>query len=821
MLSGIRSCLNTKKQTYTVPKQQLNEPLLFLYPRWFRTAAAARQHPEKASIVSPGPVWLDLGQIAPRESSGSTTSSTRPPRRAAGDPYESVSQATSGVSGVAVAHPSQDGIANVPSKSRADLATAKSLCRGSESTSRSYNDMTASQRGNDLGATDSTSNPPSTYFINTRPTEDIENELTKVRIRRTRQTAYRQVLAKSPRSDAKSIKKEATRKLHDPAGIEWSEQIRLLAQLVYRPKVALGERLELCRNTVFHLTGSIDTNAWFHQVGWGCEIRVLKEHASDPDKLVVVLHGMARARRLTREYLLQADRDVVNSALWSLSPEDEPKLIRFVLSSLKWHHRTKDVRRADTVENPRSWTVRSFAEVIETLTRMQIPYQLQRELHEGTESHNRTVARVIENLFSDPLSAPFISSRALNDALHFTSKHTEISDTSNFLFEKARMLGLTLQADTFNILIEASLRQNNLGYYQSLLANMRQMRVAPDGMTWLALLRLTKLRTGRQAILHCLRQKWPKDSTLWRQVALELVSTEFAQLVRVEKGFDYFVDFMDHSCPSAWLSTRCINQMLGVCAKKKLWDIVPRILDFGERRGGYFNTATQTMLLAVFQRRGSIQDSINLLESHFAKTVDRDSSSAIPTIFMTAWNSRFYNVCRVLWHYAALHGIITSSMQYIVALSLTRNNDKSSDSASHLWRITAGKVIAGVDLGSLSVGTKFRFLDEEGLLDPMKILAQWTPEDGTRQEQLNLAMTVIHRDLTAYKRFRHLPSQQLVNTLRKAYEMDCDWMHNKKVRRYTDLSWMMESAIKVPLQPLADPSASPQHLLSRMDADTS
>jgi hypothetical protein len=253
--------------------------------------------------------------------------------------------------------------------------------------------------------------------------------------------------------------------------------------------------------------------------------------------------------------------------------------------------------------------------------------------------------------------------------------------------------------------------------------------------------------------------------------------------------------------------------MLHVCAEKKLWDVVPRVVELGERRGGLFNTGTHSALLKVFQKRGSVRDSIGLLESHFAKTVGRDSAFAIPMVFMTAWNSRFYNVCRVLWRYAAVSGNIAFNMQNVVATSLIKNNDETNNSASHLWRITAGKVIVGTDLDVSGLASQYRFLNEDGLKNPMKVLAQWTPDDGPRQEQLSLAYTILQRDLTAYKHFWRLRSQQLFDLLKKAYELDCEWMHRKKVRQYSDLSWMIEDAIEVPLKPLQDPSVSPQHLL--------
>ena len=812
MLSGSRRCLSIKTQSRKVSKQQLNKPLLFLYPRWFRIAAATYQQSHKTSTVPPRHVWLDPGHSSTSNASGYNNTSTAPSLHGWTHLSQSASKANSGAAcrRVEIAPLSQD--------EKIDIQKSPQTKRASATPSRSSYNMITDAQEDSTGTTAPSSIPASTDLSSPRPTEGVRYYEPKLKIRRTRQSAYRQVLAKGPEPTTKTIKKEAIKRLHDPADIEWSEPIRLLARVAHRHNEVLGERLELNRDTVYGLTGSFDANAWLHQAGRGCEVRILEERARDPDNVVAILQGSTRARQLTKEYLLEADRRLADSTPPNLS-KDNSAVVRFVLSSLKWHYRTKDVRRANKVEHPQNWNVRSFADAIETLTTMRIPRQLQRELYQGTETHNRTVAQVLESLFSDPESEPFISTRALNYALQFTSKHTEIGDTSTFLFEKAKSIGLSIQADTFNILIEESLRQNNLEYYRSLVASMQRMAVAPNGMTWLALLRVTKSHAGRQAILQHMRTKWPKDSEIWKHVAVELVSTDFVRLVRLEKSFDYFVDLMDHTFPSSWLSARCINRMLNVCADKKLWDVVPRILDLAERRGGYFNSSTQTFLLKIFQKRGSLRDSIDLLESHFAKTVGRDSTFAIPMIFMTAWNNRFYNVCRVLWRYAAVHGNITSTMQHVVALSLIKNNDESNDSASHLWRITAGKIIVGTDPDMSDLAPQYEHLNREGLTDPMKVLARWTPDDGPRQEQLSLAYTIMQRDLTAYKRFWPFRPQQLFDLLRRAYKIDCEWMHQKKVRKYSDLGWMMESAIDVPLQPLADPSVSPRHLLGPVYAD--
>lgn len=811
MLFSSRRCLSINKQSYKTPKQLPREPLLFLYPRWFHNTVATYQPSLETSSTIPRRAWVDLGHLSTSDSSGANIIPPKLPRRAWTDLREVASTDSLGadatrIETVPISHEDRD----ILQGSQLNCDSTRDQWRPSL---HSRNNAVSSSQKRDSSATTLSSSPTSTDLDSISRNFEVRHYEPKLRIRRSPQSVCRQVLARGPKFTAKTIKKGATKKLHDPASIEWSEPIRLLAQLIHRPKEVLGERLELHWDTVYRLTGTVGTNAWFHQVRLGCEVRVLGDHGRHQNKLVVILHGMPRARQLTREYLLQVDRDVAKSTRWNISSDDGSVLIRFVLSSLAWHYRTKDCRRADAVEQPRVWTVRSFADIVETLTTMQIPSQLRRELYDGGDSHNRTVAKVLENLFSDPRSEPFISLRALNCALRFTCKHTEINATSNFLFEKAKSIGLSLQADTFNILIEESLRQNRLESYRALLASMQRIGVVPNGMTWVALLKATKSRGGRRAILQHLRQKWSKDSGLWQQVALELVTTDFARLVRLEKSFDYFVDFMDQSFPSPWLSARCINRMLHVCAEKKLWELVPRILVLGESRGGVFNAATQTLLLSVFQKRGSIRDSLDLLESHFAKTIGNDSAFTIPVVFLTAWNKRFYNVCRVLWRFAAVSGDITSTMLNAVASSLIKNSDESSSSRSHLWRITAGKVIAGMDFDISGIAVQFPQLNQKGLTDPMRVLTQWAPADGTRQEQLSLAYTIIHRDITAYKRFSRFSFQQLFGLLRKAYERDCEWMHQGKVRKYSDLPWMIENAIDVPLRPLADQTVSPRHLL--------
>src|ERR1700722_12242075 len=110
MLSGSRRCLSIKTQSRKVSKQQLNEPLLFLYPRWFRIAAATYQQSHKTSTIPPRHVWLGLSHPAASNASGYNSVSTTPSRRVWTNLGQSASNDDSSATGkrVETAHFPQD-----------------------------------------------------------------------------------------------------------------------------------------------------------------------------------------------------------------------------------------------------------------------------------------------------------------------------------------------------------------------------------------------------------------------------------------------------------------------------------------------------------------------------------------------------------------------------------------------------------------------------------------------------------------------------------------------------------------------------------------
>lgn len=786
MLSGSRRCcLSTKayKQRHTRHEQPCQEPLLFLYPRWFRAISAKPHSSDRTPTRSsqPGPVDLGVSRRVRESGHKSQAVGTVESIHNADLPQDTQAQ------GLSIA-PTNRSILSTQPLNR--LASRPRQSRSWEEWKRQETRHTPEDTMTSIRRL-----PKSLSFRH-------DSEL---RVRRV--SSLKDVAAQNTRL----MKRSAFKKLHDPDSILWAEAVGLLAQYEARPQPEAEEELELSNDTVFHLTGSIHSNAWIHPVRRGCGVCVVGTSSTSEEKCVLTLNGMPRAIHLTKRYLVAVEEDILRHLNRENTVQELPASFHYVLSDQKAHYGSIDGRRADGVEQPRDWTIRSFADHVETLVKMQIPRLVQRELYLEGERHNMNVAKVLENLFSDPQTEAYISARALNNALLFCCRHTEVSNTADVLFQKARHIGLPLQSDTFNILIEYSLAQNQFDRFRSLLASMQQIGITPDGMTWMALLRVTKSPEGRRTIQRHMRWRGLLNPNVQRHVVTELIRTEFAEYLRQERpdqfrktGLDKFVTFMDENFLPAWLSPISLNHMLNVCAERRHWNIIPKLVELARNRGMVFDSENLTHLLKVNRHRGSIRDSIELLKSHFAKTVGRDDTFAIPTVFMTGWNSRFYNVCRVIWRYAASHAIITYTMQNVVTSSLIKTSDVASTPASHLWRVAAGKIIVGTGLGIANLEAQHRLQeDHTSSMKVMEWLSQWTPNDGTREKQLSIASSMLHQDLTAWKRYQPMRSQPLFDLLEEAYAKDCEWMQVKR-QGCSSLAWMLSDAIDVPLHPIKD-----------------
>lgn len=614
----------------------------------------------------------------------------------------------------------------------------------------------------------------------------------------------------------------------------WELTLDMLVNSDSQQKEAHGEEIWLHKQPLFDLTGSSEANSWIHHVRGGCEVYVTDTQCSSGASRQVYLRGSPRAVALTREYLTSienGDEPYQEQVLRGEStvkpkhdipkgdpdadPSPVPKLpMRAVHVASKSHIERRKWVHGEGIQPPEIYDVRSLKEYIEDLTAIRPPRLVARDIYEHQDvTHNIAVANIIRRLFSDAFTARFASSVAVHLAFMFLCKRTELFGCTNLLYEQCRNLGLTLLPQTYNSFLRMLLLRDETAIFDRVFGDLLSDGHMPDSEVWLALLEKGKSPSQRSTAFKWMHRKDLMGiPSVRRKVVAEIVRAELRAIKSGKANAGVFIKSMDSRLGQDWMSNFTVADALLACADNKAWPLTLELLKQALKRNVNLNPSVMPAVFIILQRRGSLLDSLNLVSSHVLRTVGRSDDVIIPIVFMTAWKRRSYNVCRVLWRYAAVQGAITYKMQNVVTNTLLRNQDivtsKTAEAnksrSAQEWSRRAGKIIVGMDLEIDSCQQLFHMVG--GQLNslsrnPMTWLARFTIDGEQRDQQLSLAYVMIHRDLSAWKYFAPPCSERLIKLLSEAYEMDVRWKAERigVDRDGKSTQWMIDNAIDVPL----------------------
>jgi hypothetical protein len=592
---------------------------------------------------------------------------------------------------------------------------------------------------------------------------------------------------------------------HDPSQMKWTVPTTILSNAMEKSFAREGTEILLAEQTIISLTGTTRENTWIHQARGGCEIQVLSRLPGWSGKRRVLLYGSSRAREVTEEYLLAQDARVAGSAQNSgesndVSPEGSG---RWVPTKIHSDVDMEDAVRADELPVPETWSVRTFAQYVEDLCTMRLTRAKKEELYPFDETFNQNVAGALQDLFTTDGLKHHISSHALNVALQFTCKHSELGRTRDLLYAQAKQLGLHRQIWMYNLLIERALKMNETDALSHLVKDMQAAGVVPNGLTWAKLLLVVKSSFARRQLVDFILRIYPHDfAAVMDHLARRLIQKELPEITRKSDGYQLFVEQINKAFGPSWLNSQTLSRVLLTCAQHKLWEVAANTLKLASERGVTMTSQNINALMNFYYQKGDLQAAIDLLRSPWVNEMDYDGEQVIPRLFLLAWNRQRWNVCRVLWQYAASRGLISYQMQMRVHRSLTRNQHLAVLPPFRTFGSLAGKLIIGTDLDNTKFDEQFPRLSEyfSTTKDPIQWLAQWTPNNGAREEQLALAYMLINRDLTAWKVLKPIAKDDLPELLNTARRKDQAWVA-QKFDKHATLAEMLANAIQVPLLP--------------------
>ena len=563
--------------------------------------------------------------------------------------------------------------------------------------------------------------------------------------------------------------------------IDWARTAKKLLALTHaNSEPASGKRLQLRQDFLTDHAGDFEANMWIHRIRTGAEVRILPRTDSDSSMRPVSLQGSPRSVELAEKALrLLQDK-------FQLSGGRKVK-----------HHIGQVLQTAMVV------SVRTFSAHVARLVQHKLPRQVQQDT--GETFHERVAAALVR-VFLDPAASKYASSYAVQRALAFICQYDELEPTVDILYERTKHLGLKLDVNSFNHLLKQAIARNKEEKVSSLIADMHRAGVSANGTTWVLFFTATQSDEARRAVLSYMIQATvnltPHERTMF---ATKLAALRLGDMKDSQPDFAAMVAELDHLFGKAWLDGAVYSHMVHAILsgrKSKVNEISKMLMELPERRGLKIDRHIEIARFALYRRQHRTVDATRDIVSILQKDEKPVSKMCVAYLFMTAWETMWPwpNVCRVLWRHAASHGNILYTMQSVVNGSLL-NNTPESTLIWDVWKRNAGSIVAGIDAEVAGFENMFPRLSKHcaNHTGPMEWLTVYTPDDGTRDEQISLAYLILNRDLTAWKSYQPMTNKELLDLLTIARQTDLAWKRDKIMTKLT-VSELLQHATPIQLK---------------------
>lgn len=572
------------------------------------------------------------------------------------------------------------------------------------------------------------------------------------------------------------------------------ELLRLTRALGTEPVV--GSRPDeivvmLPHTTIADFIGDLGESKWYVQTPGStdsCLVHVLPGGAvEDGCSRKVVLSGSMTARAIAAHHLHTL------AAQTPLKGSDGGRVkIRLVCAPSRLWPRAGQPQRADEVPPPETWTTKSFANYVETLTTLAMPHSTHRLLYRRGERHAHIVRNLLFQLFDNPTLTPFLSTRAINLLIVYLDRHG-FFPVLRALFWRLEPLLTTRSANT---LLRVAASKGDLRMFRQIVRVMSGISesggtrlIPPNGLTWVALATAVRPPRVREAVVAIMRELGVLDSTFYLQSAMPAI-IKYDLKAHMARGGDIstFVAltsrrFGGNVDDHRWLCTTAVREMVRVARQQRNTPALEAIWALVHQHGMRPDAWTVKEMLRHYADIGDLRSGMEFffraplqLHGDSAGIAAPSDANTLDVLFALSWRARALNTARVLWQYACIGGAVSWRMRAAVLDSLVQNAVDESGATADEWTRMAGKVIVGIGSHSPFTSSKSEGQgegDEERdcIATSAASLLTYAPRGPQRQRQWQLAHELLAADMEVPRRFRAVG--RLRTVLYKAYKRDC------------------------------------------------
>ena len=598
-------------------------------------------------------------------------------------------------------------------------------------------------------------------------------------------------------------------------GDKWVNWLPLVRQLRYvfarSPPSQHGVSMTVSDRVLVAYTGSSQPNSWVENIGTNVRVRVVPREASSKSPFTDV-HSSARGSCIVFEGSAALVRDVAQR-FQQLSDDLETAISSFSGTSDTGH----SLHSINSIASFHAYVVRITAQT----TWRTIEKSLVADLHQFTADR-------LCRAFTDPVISRFASTVALNRALQYLHTNSELHDAADLVYAHGRQLGLVNDITTLNSRLEFAIQRNLVDQASAIVQDMREFDVPANSRTWGLFYRASRNNAEKSEIVHSMHRAgvsigW--EARAW--LALPLAEQQL-RTVKQTEDWNKVVDDMDVVFgKNQWMSPQTFTLLLDLARRENLDKAFEGILKTSREQPDpeqfSFDGAYFTYLKTRLDLKHAVKILLALIEQKAARSV---IAVAIPKIIMIAWQLKALNVCRLLWRFCAVEGIVTHSMWFVMQRALLSRGflqsndshdsneftwehepdrlvDHQSDDGNgpketspkrplsseqrdrRRWQWIAARNAVGIDTAYLEQ-IKHQFPNLVDHFPPstssIDLISTRLPSDSRRlrKDQITLAWRILYRDMHAWQRYRAVPLGLLSRLLEKAVDVDLEWIQEGK-----------------------------------------
>ncbi|EEP82018.1 predicted protein [Uncinocarpus reesii 1704] len=587
--------------------------------------------------------------------------------------------------------------------------------------------------------------------------------------------------------------------------------------------------IQLQEHEVVYLTGDDAETSWDIPVVSGCRVHVLPREDDDfGSTRNVLLLGSSKAIKLAEEQLQEElkhthrpglppfAREGDNSktplirSIWAFRRmrTAEGEIERAMRTEGVWINQTWQDARVDDYPMPKVWTVRSFADYVETVTCFFNTKAPQRVVYPNGDIHEIVVRDILFRLFDNPDNRKYFSSRALSLAMSYLHHHRFFDDTRALI----PILEEFLTRRSAKRLLQSAASNYNMGFFKLYLEMFEKSKIPPDEYYWIAFLQSIRsniMRTYFCDLIHNLGAMKKPDVVNYA-VNITINHRFRTHLSNGGSGAD-FVKAMNLKFGDNWVSIAAINKIILETTLASNLDARNDILKFCWEKQLKLDTMTLNNALLYYVESKHIMSGLNFFAKFIKVYRVKMNGLTWQLLWFLGLRRRSYSLCRVIWRYACFLNGTTGGIIKTVRDSLARPLKLDGHlTVGERWIMYLGKIVIGIiphkprpsdehttDLKELYAETEVDS-NEAYPVDPKDATVDHLCTDSKTGPPLEwrvaAADELVEKDLQA--RRTHKPCIALEEILLRALNRDLFWSKSSK-----DVHLQREAALPVPIEP--------------------